>query len=104
MADGYSSEARAHSRGRVFLSSYLWKHFCPQSFSGELSGEDTTAHQPTAFILSGWEIVNQYFSQSKNLHDYLLIGCFYRPPVFGRARLEEAPELRDREAVGAPRS
>ena len=69
-----SSEARAHSRGRVFLSSYLWKHFCPQSFSGELSGEDTTAHQPTAFILSGWEIVNQYFSQSKNLHDYLLIG------------------------------
>ena len=77
MADGYSSEARAHSRGRVFLSSYLWKHSCPQSFSGELSGEDTTAHQPTAFILSGWEIVNQYFSQSKNLHDYLLIGCFY---------------------------
>ena len=53
------SEAGAHSRGRVFLSSYLWKHSCRHIFSGELSGEDSTAHQPTAFIFSGWEIVNQ---------------------------------------------
>ena len=60
------SEAGAHSRGRVFLSSYLWKHSCRHIFSGELSGEDSTAHQPTAFIFSGWEIVNQDFSQSEN--------------------------------------